>query len=374
MPVYFKSVITGSGYLKDIDISFEKVTDDKHLNVIDYCKKYVFIFPKDIWIFCFSRKEFYRKVNKNQKAVSKLLIPDSPGFPWSHFMKLEENISYKLADSIIKHIPKSLYPQYICFGDTHGDVCLLNTGLLLNKHYKGALTIDLGDDCKYHGIIDEKINNRWNYPTTIEENAFRTEFTWKLSQMKRKNFETIWGNHDKCFGRDTVAIVAINKNRQIIFAHAIIPRQFIINVSPGEFATDKNFIHEFQENAEKIIFRTETVKSHMGDKLYYFEKTNRVKFIRHYHTKFREDRAPPMKKEIVEKEMRKYVKLEEDYVDNLFMICGHDHYYSHVASVIDHAEEFPFPFVNPKCGFIGDITNIKGNSLFYRIITVDGLF
>lgn len=328
-------------YKANSDFKFELLPISTPISNITCSKKFVFITGDDFYIYCFNPKEHYTTAKDIYEAI--------------------EN-EKKIGLHAVIEIKPPQYPEFIVFGDIHGDLALTAVATALIKKYTKAMVIDLGDTTTYHRHCKEDgdelhINRNYGYMITKnKENEIRKNTINDM--MKECKYIKIWGNHDK-EDKDNVMLIAKNNTRQLIFSHAIIAEQYTIDS-----------VHR--------VYQKVTCSRYVMKKLDYGKfkdyklemwKKDRITYIDYHYAQAKKDYLPIEKRKQIERRYRQYVGKVENY--NPTFICGHQELYAALPAF--YTNEFPIKRIYIDKINIAHITKYKPGSIFNNLICVDGL-
>lgn len=175
----------------------------------------------------------------------------------SKFHKLRRKIELELelAEVVARQISIPPDTEFICFSDTHGDIFQLQLGILLHQK-SGIPTIEAGDIYNIRNDLwtgSESFSNK-----DLELRNKISRFLVDLAMKKSRYFFVLNGNHDNFSDLHDVRILAISRNKQIIFQHAFISAEDEVDVKQrkvrrifGNLKTEKNEKNLKTENNEK---------------------------------------------------------------------------------------------------------------------------
>lgn len=328
-------------YKASNDFTFKLLPKSTLIKEIICCKKFVFVCKDMIYIYCFNPKIHYTTASSIYEAI-----------------EIEKDIGLKAAAKIK---PPS-NPEYIAFGDIHGDVALAMVAVTLMKSYSSAMSIDLGDTTAYHRHCREDgdndyINTNWGYAITKnKENEIRKKIIDDM--MKDCKCVKIWGNHDD-HDKENVMLVVKNRKRQLIFSHAIIARQYTVDG-----------VHRVYNKVPgaRYVMKKYDYGTFNNDKLEIWQK-DRITYIDYHYAQIKKEYLPIESRKQIEKRYRRYIGDVNKY--NPIFICGHQELY--MALPAFYKENFPIRRIYTDKIKIAEITRYKPGYIFDNLICVDGL-
>ena len=304
----------------DANMISRRVHNHENIRFFSRCKKYI-VFTKDnIHIHCINPVMYYKTWSDVTDHMIEYKIFDKD---LDFKIRKEESIAKALVDAIF--IPPSA--KYICFSDTHGDICSLCIGIGLYLKHR-IMTIDCGDTIHYRFNLwsDDEVDPyedliRNNYSTIIT-NYFTKQF----------NYFSLRGNHDDY--KSLIRIVVQNDERQIIFNHAIIN----------------------SNDEDKLILCKQFF--YKGDNVRLYKSDSPVEFYHSFGN-------PAISLTDLEDRIKLLLNVTNF---NPYIICGHDNNYMYLVG--NKSDMFPVSKLTNKDILIGDLND---DSLFGRFICTDGL-
>ena len=309
----------------DANLKSRQVQNNENIKYYSLCKKYV-VFTKDnIHIHCINPIQYYRSYEGD---LDDHLIPvHINDAELNHHIRVEETVARKISEAM--YVPPSA--KYICFSDTHGDIGSLCLGYYLYLK-SSAMTIECGDVRHYR-------YNFWkSMKATATEDKIRSDYSAALSNAfnHQHNYFSLQGNHDE--DRYLVRITVSNKERQLIFNHAI----------PTVEDEVKLFVYK------RFIFK--------GDSISFWRYDEKVTFHHSGGVKTEAEDAVD-----VDSRFRNMFN-NVDY--NPYIVCGHDNNYMYVSKNIK--DTFPIKYIKNRNVTIKDVIT-SDTSIFSRIISTDGM-
>ena len=357
MRTYYISKFEGSGNLDDIQIKFEVLPGTTKIDAITHCKRFIFIKDNDFRIFCFCPEDVYSVIDTKQPLKKQFRQP-LPKSVISKYMLIEENVGAKVAEAI--SLPFD--PDYISFGDAHGDLSFITIAAKLLYKYRSALMVDVGDDTTYYRLKkpqtgeEEVVNKQWGYKATKKyENDIRKCYINSI--IRPLKILKLWGNHDEQ-DRKNVMLIVKRSNDQLIFSHAIVVEQYM---KKGERIYRK-------EDGCSYILKKYPFGDHGSDHLEIWKKN--TGYIDYYHAKERQDRKIPSSTRIrIENRYKSYVGKVATY--NPTLICGHDHLYTAVPAI--NSIQFPLKKLYLWKITLDDIDSKNDGNVLNNIVCVDAM-
>ena len=343
---YYLAEVSGEN-LSTLTFHFRKCNEHEAMS----CKKFTFIYENKEVSYCFNLEEIYAHMDAKEVVKNRLDVAIGPS-AYRPYLLLEENAGIIAASAVVADTP-----DYIVYGDVHGDMCLLAIAVTFRKRYDCKM-IDLGDDATFHRLRGKerkdrtlhKISKRWGYDAyLIDENERRKEFVDAVMKLKyMKHIIRLWGNHD---GEDspinTVVVVIKNATRQIILTHGIIAKQFadgnepICNVDSGIPILRKR---KEIKNGNDTIIPYDKVTNYI-----WFLHANKNRESLHKRSKEYIKKMPePENIKDIEARYRSYVGSVAN--ENIHVIVGHDALYGCIPYIRCRKEEMKLigkPLENP---------------------------